>query len=290
MATSHNLPADCNVTALAQIRNLPRHIICVGSQRCGTTWLYNNLIQSPEVAQPKLKEVDYFRDLGNYAQGPRWYLEQLRYAHGLATVDITPEYAIDRTALVRIREQAPNAFVIFIIREPVDRLKSAYQKLVFDGFSGLSPSRFVKYNHDQAVDRSRYLDCATYLTENFRNVLVLDYADIDERPEQVWQAVCTYTGITHFMPNTTRQNASKRKGLATRLFGALSRALERSEDGRRVKAYLVHQRWVMRFYGVLIQTSKKTEFSQQDLEKLNRLFGYDYDVTRDRYAQRFASK
>ena len=261
--------------ALAQIRDLPRHIICVGSQRSGTTWLYNNLIQAPEVAQPKLKEVDYFRDLGNHAQGPGWYLEQLQYAPGLATVDITPEYAIDRTALERIRAQAPNTFVIFIIRDPIDRLISAYQKFVFDGFSGLSPSRFVKYNYDHATDRSRYLDCAAYLTESFRNVLVLDYADIEERPGQVWQAVCAFTGIAPFSPNTARQNASKRKGLVTRLFGALSRVLECSEGGRRLKARLVHQPCVMRLYRTLIQTSQKAEFSPQDLEKLNRLFGDD---------------
>lgn len=284
------LDTDAQAAALLQIRNLPRHIICVGSQRSGTTWLYNNLIQSPDVAQPKLKEIDYFRDLGNYVNGPRWYLEQLQHAPGLATVDITPEYAIDRTALERIRAQAPNALVIFIIRDPVDRLRSAYQKLVFDGFSNLSPWRFVKYNYDQAIDRSRYLDCAIYLSDSFCNVLVLDYADIDEFPEEVWQKVCAFAGIAPFSPNTARQNASKRNGLATRLFGELSRTLESSAGGRRLKAHLVHQPWVMRIYQALIQTSKKKEFSQQDLEKLNRLFGDDYAETKARYAQRFANQ
>jgi hypothetical protein len=232
--------------------------------------------------------VDYFRDLGNHAQGPVWYLEQLQYAPALATVDITPEYAIDRTALERIRAQAPNAFVIFIIRDPMDRLISAYQKFVFDGFSGLSPSRFVKYNYDQAIERSRYLDCAAYLTENFRKVLVLDYADIEDRPEQVWQAVCAFAGLAPFSPNTARQNASKQKGLATLIFGVLSRVLERSEGGRRLKARLVHKSWVMRLYGALIQTSKKAEFSPQDIEKLNRLFGDDYAKARERFAHRLA--
>lgn len=278
--------SQTDATALAQLKALPRHIICVGSQRSGTTWLYNNLIQSPQVARPNLKEVDYFRDLGNYARGPRWYLEQLQYAPGQATVDITPEYAIDRPALERMREQVPNAFFIFIIRDPVDRLKSAYQKFVFDGFSTLSPSRFVKYNYDHAIDRSRYMGCAAFLTESFQKVLVLDYADIDQSPEQVWQSVCTFTGIAPFSPNTAKQNASKRKGLATRLFGALSRALERSQSGRRLKAALVHQPWVMRLYGAFIQTSKKVEFPVDDLEKLNQLFGDDYAETLARYAKR----
>ena len=46
--------------------------LVVGCQRCGTTWLYQQLVQHDEIFVPKdRKEVEYF-DL-NYDKGAYWY-------------------------------------------------------------------------------------------------------------------------------------------------------------------------------------------------------------------------
>jgi hypothetical protein len=36
------------------------NFICVGSQKCGTTWLYDNLCLHPDCSMPAIKELRYF--------------------------------------------------------------------------------------------------------------------------------------------------------------------------------------------------------------------------------------
>ena len=37
--------------------------ICVGMQKCGTTWLYEKLGQHPDIWVPAMKEIHYFNEL-----------------------------------------------------------------------------------------------------------------------------------------------------------------------------------------------------------------------------------
>jgi hypothetical protein len=39
------------------------NFICIGAQKAGTTWLYNNLLQHPQVALLPLKELHYFDEI-----------------------------------------------------------------------------------------------------------------------------------------------------------------------------------------------------------------------------------
>ena len=34
--------------------------ICIGAQKAGTTWLYENLSRHPDVVMPPMKEIHYF--------------------------------------------------------------------------------------------------------------------------------------------------------------------------------------------------------------------------------------
>ena len=65
--------------------------ICVGAQKCGTTWLYENLISHPGIGMPPVKELQYFNEIWlpyqrDWAQGHRrkqvldhleWYLKNV---------------------------------------------------------------------------------------------------------------------------------------------------------------------------------------------------------------------
>lgn len=41
----------------------PPDFLCIGAQKAGTTWLYNNLIGHPQVALPHFKELHYFDEI-----------------------------------------------------------------------------------------------------------------------------------------------------------------------------------------------------------------------------------
>ena len=70
------------------------HFIGIGAQKAGTTWLYRNLQEHPEVWLPPEKELHYFdekriarrslvgRACGRTVDGARWRRQLRRHAPG----------------------------------------------------------------------------------------------------------------------------------------------------------------------------------------------------------------
>jgi Sulfotransferase domain len=110
------------------LRGLPSALI-IGAQKGGTTSLFNYLVQHPEVRSPLGKEIHYF-DL-NYARGLTWYRGRFPYSHRLRgttlTIDASPYYLVHPMVPARVRELLPDAKLIALLRNPIDRALSHYQ-------------------------------------------------------------------------------------------------------------------------------------------------------------------
>jgi hypothetical protein len=114
-------------------RMLPDFVI-IGGQRCGTTSLYNYLLEHPCVAGSFAKEVHYFDD--NYSKGDTWYrahfvtnleAEKIREAKGyFMTGEATPYYLFHPLVPERFVELLPKCKPIVLLRNPVDRAYSHY--------------------------------------------------------------------------------------------------------------------------------------------------------------------
>lgn len=261
-----------------------KHIICVGAQRSATTWLYNNLSRLDVVSVPERKEIDYFRDFGNYHKGPSWYLDQIHPVQGKYTLDFTPEYSIDPVALSRISCDYPDSLIIFIVRKPEDRIVSAYKKIVYDGFENLSFSDFVKYEHDSCIKRSLYLPTIEILKKAGLNYLVLDHASIERDPSASWQRICGFLGLKFTPPLAGRHNSSKDTAGAFRVvFRFVSRFFEGFPSGRRLKLFLINKRLVQSIYSKYITDSGQFEIDPETTAKLRRLFSDDYQRCLDGY-------
>ncbi len=108
----------------------------VGAQRSGTTSLYRNLIQHPQIASCIRKEVHYF---DNHAErGPYWYRghfptaaelrREARKAGGpVLTGEATPMYLFDPICRERLAELVPEAKLLVLLRDPVARAYSQHQ-------------------------------------------------------------------------------------------------------------------------------------------------------------------
>jgi hypothetical protein len=112
----------------APLRGLPSALI-IGAQRSGTTSLFNYLVQHPDVLAPLGKEIHYF-DL-QYARGVKWYRGCFPYCRqlrgGLMTLDATPYYLPHPLAPQRAAQLLPQAKLIALLRNPVERALSHYQ-------------------------------------------------------------------------------------------------------------------------------------------------------------------
>jgi hypothetical protein len=100
--------------------------IVLGAQRAGSTSLYRYIIQHPLVAPATVKEVKYFSYFHRRPRG--WYRRQFpdSLPPGGQTGEATPYYLFHPHAARRIRERAPHARLIVVLRNPVDRAYSHY--------------------------------------------------------------------------------------------------------------------------------------------------------------------
>jgi hypothetical protein len=117
------------------IRMLP-HFMIIGTQKGGTTSLYQYLIEHPCIAPIWIKEPHFF-DIYFY-KGVHWYrshfpttVEQY-YArhiqkHDLITGEASPYYLFHPQAAQRVAKTLPRAKFILLLRNPVDRAYSQYQ-------------------------------------------------------------------------------------------------------------------------------------------------------------------
>ncbi len=133
----HGVPA-------AQERTAPDFII-IGAQRCGSTSLYRYVIKHPGIAPAVRKEIHFFDR--HYRKGLAWYRAQFPLfspfvrqvlKRDLITGEATPYYILHPHAPKRIFEAAPQAKLIAVLRNPVDRVLSHYNLVVASRFENLS--------------------------------------------------------------------------------------------------------------------------------------------------------
>lgn len=105
-------------------RPLPGFLI-LGAQKAGTTALYAYLRWHPSVTGPAWKEVSYFDR--HYRRGVHWYRGHFPLRPGDRLVgEASPGYLFHPLAPERVRATVPEARLIVLLRDPVDRALSHY--------------------------------------------------------------------------------------------------------------------------------------------------------------------
>jgi hypothetical protein len=105
-------------------RPLPDFLI-LGAQKAGTTALYAYLLWHPGITGPAWKEVSYFDR--HYRRGVRWYRGHFPVRPGDRKVgEASPGYLFHPLAPERVQAIVPDARLIALLRDPVDRALSHY--------------------------------------------------------------------------------------------------------------------------------------------------------------------
>lgn len=117
--------------------SLPTFIV-VGSVKCGTTSLHYYLSQHPQVCVSRPKELDFFigeeslsrpdDSSGSWRRGPAWYERHFDPSKSVRG-EVSPRYvggSCRSQVFARMSSIVPNAKIILLVREPMDRLRSHY--------------------------------------------------------------------------------------------------------------------------------------------------------------------
>ena len=108
---------------------LPDFVV-IGTQKGGTSYFYRLLTEHPLVSRAAAKELHFFDN--KFAEGVRWYrrcFSEGKLVDGQRTItgEASPSYLFDPQVPERMARIVPNARLIALLRNPVDRAYSHYQ-------------------------------------------------------------------------------------------------------------------------------------------------------------------
>lgn len=112
---------------------LPDFLV-IGAMKAGTTTLYRHLCSHPDVFMPRLKEPDFFVAEKNWRRGLDWYRGLFG---GAGAAELVGEASTSYSKYPeftgvpgRIHETVPEARIIYLLRDPVDRMVSMYNHML----------------------------------------------------------------------------------------------------------------------------------------------------------------
>ncbi len=200
------------------------HFLGIGTQKGGTTTLYQILKQHPDIFLPDNKEIHYFTKFYNY--GDEWYINHFKEASaGKIRGEITPYYIYHEAVPKRIYKFKKNIKLILLLRNPVERALSQYFHSVRLGLENLTLEEALKAEKDRLensqtlihipgqtnkshqehsyISRSRYEIQIQRYTNLFKakNLLILKSEDIFKNNISSLNLLSTFLGIKPFSEN-----------------------------------------------------------------------------------------
>jgi hypothetical protein len=219
----------------SSLRMVPSFVLA-GAQRCGTTSLFRALLDHPAVVGPvHHKGVNYF-DVG-YAEGWDWYqahfpLRSLASARtrpageDAVTFDASGYYIYHPHAAARLAKDLPDAKVLVMLRDPIERAFSAYRHEFARGYETETFERALEledervepelekmqvdptyasfsHRHHSYQRRGFYAEQLTRFTDGLGRdqVLVVDSDDFFRRPEQEYARIIAFLGLRAHQPS-----------------------------------------------------------------------------------------
>lgn len=196
----------------------------MGAPRCGTTSLYEYLKNTPNFFMCPIKEPNYFSisiDSStlyyNHTRKKEDYLKLFKHTNNaLAIGEASPQYLRDPKAPNFIHENIPNAKIIIILRNPVERAFSHYLLRFGSGSESLSFKKTMQKaldaNEDDDFARRIYV-AGMYSEQVQRYVEIFGKSNIkilifEEFIKDTWNSVkdiITFLGLKENPPESVSE-------------------------------------------------------------------------------------
>ncbi|ACK69024.1 sulfotransferase [Gloeothece citriformis PCC 7424] len=219
------------------IQSTPDFLI-IGTQKGGTTSLYNYLIEHPQIIGNKSwKEIRYYDLAENYNQGFSWYLGQfpskLKKGNRL-TFDASPSYLYFPNIPKLIQQDLGHIKMIAILRNPVDRAYSAWKMYssfgtnpnVYQNIKKLADKRTFAQAIEQEltntcqpgiyfydyVNRGKYVEQIKNYYKYFEQntLLILTFDELKQNVSLVMNKICEFLNIEPYSQEALKQFKSQK--------------------------------------------------------------------------------
>ncbi|AFZ34043.1 sulfotransferase [Stanieria cyanosphaera PCC 7437] len=200
---------------------LPNFLI-IGIQKAGTTSIYNYLQEHPQIYMSPVKETNFFEK--NWESLP---VEE-RNKKGIITfddycqlfTDVQDEIAIGeaspnylfhyQSSAPKIKQYLPNAKLIAILRNPVERAYSDYLMHIRDAIGSRPLSEQIKYSAHKSfiIRKGFYYEPLKFYYDQFspEQIKVFLYEDFCKQPQEIMQEMYRYLDVDDtFCPDVSKK-------------------------------------------------------------------------------------
>ncbi len=234
----------------SRARSLP-DLLIVGAQRSGTSSLYKYLGAHPQVYPSLRKEVEYFST--RFLEGEDWYrahfplsasrtVRSRRRAQPTLAFEATPDYLLHPLAAQRAAHLIPEAKIITLIRNPIDRAISQYghnrrlgqEPLTLEEALQREDERLAREMeriaddptyHARPLRRYSYVERGKYAEQLIRwqawypqdQMMVVRFEDLTSDPPHALSAIESFLGIEDWHPPEFANHSYGRAGRADSL-------------------------------------------------------------------------
>jgi hypothetical protein len=178
---------------------LPNFLV-IGAMKAGTTSMHRYLDAHPDVFMSRQKELNYFIEELNWGRGLEWYETHFAGA-GAATArgETSPGYAghpFREGVAGRIAGSLPDARLIYIVRHPVERMRSQWIHRTLNGLER-RPPEVALLDDIRYLSKSRYASQVEQYLEHFpRDRLLLVQSEVMRAdPAGVMRGVFEFLGV-----------------------------------------------------------------------------------------------
>lgn len=270
---------------------VPQFIV-LGGHKCATSSLHYYLVQHPEIYMPSIKGTDFFSREGN--RGSISTIEEYKALYdGITNEKVAGEvssvYLYSQKACQLIKEYNPDAKLIAILRNPVERAISDFNSIPKKKISNPDINKII--NKQNVLDRGMYFQVLKmYVDEFSRNQIeVLLFDDLTKNKKKFFASFFEFIDVNpNFIPDTSlivRKGGEIKNKTIRQLFdkqsflhssaGMLLKPFTTSEQRR----YLFKQ--VRNLFTVQKTTlsedlrAKLTDVYREDILKVQELFDID---------------
>ena len=217
---SYNLYCKIN----APFHKLPDFLI-IGAEKCGTTSLFQYIIEHPDVYSGRGKEI-YFFDK-QYFKGIHWYklffpvkTKNIFQKNTMISGEATPRCLNHPLAPKRIKKIMPNVKLIVLLRNPIDRAYSHYQMEHAYGRDKLSFEESIRIENNRIQGEFQKMEeDGTYYSPKFywyshltsgiyweqlerwfkyfprKQFLIIQSEELFEKPSEVYNQALEFLGL-----------------------------------------------------------------------------------------------
>jgi len=223
------------------------NLVIIGAMKCGTTSLHHYLNLHPEISMSKQKELDFFLGKKKWNKGIDWY--QSRFNGKAKFVgESSPNYTSYTQfpgVPERMHKLIPNAKLIYLVRDPIERMIARYIHQYSDGSEhrGIDEA-LMNPGKKSYLERSLYYTQLCYYLDYYKSsqILVLPAEELRHNTHKILGKIFNFLGVDASY-QSWQYNIQRHKSVRKRRKTILGNQIATSSIGKTLKKIPQPVRW-----------------------------------------------